>query len=104
MGRSVSTIGSSLVEDFGGPAEGSAVWGLKKDIYPLIFPGHPELDELNRAAFHLMKSGVDDLTANGRASIGLYAWLSHQLFVASLGAVYGPKNPLLKPENESAWG
>ncbi|KAI2469101.1 cytochrome P450 [Annulohypoxylon bovei var. microspora] len=104
MGRRVSTAGLSVVKDFGSPAEGGTVWGLRKTIYPLIFPGRPALDELNRTAFHVMAAGVEDLAAKGRTTIGLYAWLSHQLFVASLGAVYGPKNPLIKPENESAWG
>ncbi|KAI1204770.1 cytochrome P450 [Annulohypoxylon truncatum] len=104
MGRRVSTIGLSVVQDFGCPAEGGTVWGLRKTIYPLIFPGRPALDELNRTAFHIMAAGVEDLAAKGCTTIALYAWLSHQIFVASLGAVYGRNNPLIKPENESAWG
>ncbi|KAK9415717.1 hypothetical protein SUNI508_10195 [Seiridium unicorne] len=104
MERSASNVGRSVVKDFDNPAEGGTVWGLRKTIYPLIFPGRPELDELNRSAFHTMAVGVEDLAAKGRTTLGLYARLSHQLFVASLGAVYGPTNPLIKPENESAWG
>ncbi|KAI1870664.1 uncharacterized protein JN550_005207 [Neoarthrinium moseri] len=104
MGRRVSTVGNRVVKDFGSPAEGGTVWGLRKTIYPLIFQGRPQLDELNRTAFHAMAAGVEDLAAKGRTTIGMYAWLSHQLFVASLGAVYGPKNPLLRPKNERAWG
>ncbi|KAI0859749.1 cytochrome P450 [Xylaria cubensis] len=104
IGRGVSTVGSSLVQDFSSPAKDGAVWGLRKTIYPLIFPGRPGLEELNRNAFILMEAGVTDLATRGQTTIRLYAWLSHQLFVASLGAVYGPNNPLLKTENESAWG
>ncbi|KAI0007878.1 hypothetical protein F4779DRAFT_619185 [Xylariaceae sp. FL0662B] len=51
-----------------------------------------------------MAASVEDLAAKGVTILGLYAWLRHQLFVAFLGAVYEPKNPLIKPKTESAWG
>lgn len=73
-----------------------------KVMAPATVPG-PGMDALDRAAMGVYAASLERLAAQGKTSVNLYEWLSHEIFSATTQAAYGPHNPFQHPENEKAW-
>lgn len=73
-----------------------------KAIHPALSRG-PELDELTGGALQVMNGMLDEIVAKGGENVKMFEWTRHTFLRATTDSVYGPGNPLRKPENETAW-
>jgi hypothetical protein len=62
------------------------------------------MEEMLRRAAEVTKSRLDQLTdAEGVRNVDLWAWVQHEITVATTKSVYGVSNPYRDPDVESAF-
>lgn len=61
------------------------------------------LDAMNRRAIEVISQSLDSWAARGSTNIKMFAWVRHELLLASTDAVYGPGNPFRDAAMEKAW-
>ncbi|KAF3003989.1 hypothetical protein E8E14_007603 [Neopestalotiopsis sp. 37M] len=61
------------------------------------------LDAMNRRAIEVISQSLDSWAARGSTNIKMFAWVRHELLLASTDAVYGPGNPFRDAAMENAW-
>lgn len=77
--------------------------GFIKAMHPALSTG-PELDDLNRQSIQVISKSLDKIAAAGTATtVGLYKWVQRELFNSTTDAIFGPQNPMKRPEMAEAW-
>lgn len=69
----------------------------------VLAPG-PLLDALNRSILNNIAVHVNQLAVHGPQRLAFWTWLRHHFSIASVAAIWGPRNPFaLHPEAEEAF-
>ena len=73
-------------------------------VRPALAPG-PGLDTMNRRSVDSLAASLAYLRARQTPSttVSLFAWVQHEIIMATTDAEYGPANPFRDPEFEKAW-
>ena len=76
---------------------------VAKTIHGALAPGD-KLDALNqRTAQYIADSLNRFASGNGTKTVNMYAWITHEVMMATTEGVYGPRNPYRDPETVAAW-
>jgi hypothetical protein len=80
-------------------------WGYSITHYPAVrtplLPG-PGLDAMNRVMAQKVAASIDGM--KHKQKVKLFAFISHEITLATTDSVYGPQNPFRDPEvEESFW-
>ena len=71
-------------------------------VRPALAPG-PGLDAMNRRSVDTLASSLDNLRQHRSSTVSLFAWVQHEIIMATTDAEYGPFNPFRDPEFEQMW-
>ncbi|XXH00830.1 hypothetical protein Hte_007181 [Hypoxylon texense] len=82
--------------------DGSYLMSFPKYVHSSLSAG-PGLDAMNRRSIQVITKSLDRLAKEGTTTVKLFAWIRHELLLASTEGVYGPKNPFRDPAMEQAW-
>ena len=73
------------------------------NMYATLAPG-PSLDELNKSILDQILPDINGLAQGGPSHVKLWDWLRHHFSIASVTAIWGPRNPfVLYPDVEPAF-
>ncbi|KAL3421937.1 25-hydroxycholesterol 7-alpha-hydroxylase 1 [Phlyctema vagabunda] len=74
-----------------------------KATYPALASSGPGLDAMNRAAVEVLATSMMEGLEVKKVTVDLWAWVRHQVLMATTEAIYGPRNPFRDPATEKAW-
>ncbi|KAI1412515.1 cytochrome P450 [Hypoxylon sp. FL1857] len=98
----VSATGMSIIAGEKKVAEDGYLRSFPRAAAPAVSPGLG-LDTLNREATEVFAASFDRLVSHGKTTVGLYEWVRHEVFAATMEATYGQHYPFREPDKERAW-
>ncbi|KAK7734997.1 hypothetical protein SLS63_003982, partial [Diaporthe eres] len=90
-GKALEIMGQDLIENHGFVHQMTIETGKGPS------PG-PNLDDLNAKAVQILNKSMEALCVKKTTTtVDLFAWASQEIVLATINAVYGPKNPFKSP-------